>query len=226
MVVYTYGFFLDEEKVKRLRDADISLYVKVDSFDRDVYETLVGKTGVFDRVRDNLSLLIELFHQPEVDGNRLLSRLGINSVVTLQSASSIPELDRWCEERDVFYTCRSPVKVGEAAETWSFLVGEKVLDLKAIGQRYAERNFTSATPHGQCGIYRYGITVENNGEIYMCPDARIDAGFGRIGSFKETSLRELISRRTSRHPLNSNTGFCFVKAALNPEDQQAKFSIK
>lgn len=34
VVVYTNGFFLNEEKVKRLRDADISLYVKVDSFDR------------------------------------------------------------------------------------------------------------------------------------------------------------------------------------------------
>lgn len=85
-------------------------------------------------MRKNLNLLIKHFHQPEVDGSRLLSRLGINCVVTLQSAGSIPELDRWCEERDVFYTCRSPVKVGEAAETWNFLVADKVLDLKAVGQ--------------------------------------------------------------------------------------------
>jgi len=41
VVVYTNGYFLDEEKIKRLRDAGISLYVKVDSFDRAVYETLV-----------------------------------------------------------------------------------------------------------------------------------------------------------------------------------------
>jgi MoaA/NifB/PqqE/SkfB family radical SAM enzyme len=169
-------------------------------------------------VRQNLDLLIDHFHRPEVDGTRLLSRLGVNSVVTLQSAGSIAELDDWCEKHNVFYTCRSPVKVGEAAETWEYLVGNRVLDLKSIGQRYAERNFTSATPQGQCGIYRYGITIENNGEIYMCPDARIDAGFGRIGNFKNTSLRELISRRTTKHSLNSNSGFCYVKAALNPED--------
>jgi MoaA/NifB/PqqE/SkfB family radical SAM enzyme len=218
VVVYTNGYFLDEEKIKRLRDADISLYVKVDSFDRQVYETLVGRTGVFDRVRANLDLIVEHFHSPVKEGDRSLSRFGINSVVTVQSAGSIAELDRWCSERDVFYTCRSPVKVGEANLTWESLVGSKVLDLKEIGQRYAERNFTSATPANQCGIYRWGITVENNGEIYMCPDARIDAGFGRIGSFKETPLRELILRRTSQTPLNSSQGFCFVKNKFNPED--------
>jgi len=164
-------------------------------------------------------LIIEHFHSPEIEDGRLLSRFGVNSVITVQSAGSIAELDRWCIERDVFYTCRSPVKVGEAAQTWEFLVGNQVLDLKAIGQRYAERNFTSGTPKGQCGIYRFGITIENNGEIYMCPDARIDAGFGRIGSFKDTPLRELILRRTGQTPLNSSQGFCYVKAALNPEEK-------
>jgi MoaA/NifB/PqqE/SkfB family radical SAM enzyme len=135
----------------------------------------------------------------------------------LQSAGSIPALDAWCAERRVFYTCRSPVKVGEADLTWDRLVGKHVLDLRAIGQRYAERNFTSATPAGQCGIYRWGITIENNGEIYVCPDAR--TGFGRIGNVKNTPMRELIEQRAKLFPLNSSRGFCFVKAHVNPEER-------
>jgi MoaA/NifB/PqqE/SkfB family radical SAM enzyme len=225
VVVYTNGYLLDEEKIKRLRDMKVSLYVKVDSLRKDVYETLVGKKGVFERVRKNLDLIVEHFHQPVPDMRPRLSRFGVNSVVTVQSAGSIVELDRWCEERSVFYTCRSPVKVGEAARTWEFLVGEHAHDLKAVGQRYADRNFTSATPKGQCGIYHYGITVENNGEIYMCPDARIDAGFGRIGSVKDTPLRELIARRAALHPINSDAGFCYVKSALNPEERRATLAL-
>lgn len=216
-VTYTNGFYLDEERIRRLRDQPISLYIKVDSLDRDTYEDMVGRRGVFDRVRRNLDLLIEAFHQPETVDGRLLSRLGINSVVTLQSAASIPALDAWCAARRVFYTCRTPVKVGEAELTWDKLVGDHVFDLRAIGQRYAERNFTSATPAGQCGIYRWGITIENNGEIYVCPDAR--TGFGRIGSVKEQPLRELIQQRTQGFPLNSSRGYCFVKAHLNPEER-------
>jgi MoaA/NifB/PqqE/SkfB family radical SAM enzyme len=216
VVVYTNGYALDAQKINRLKDANVSLYVKVDSFDRDVYETMVGRRGVFDQMRRNLDLIVDQFHRPVEEDGRLMSRFGINSVVSVQSASSIPILDAWCEERKVFYTCRSPVKVGEAELTWDYLVKNQVLELRAIGQKYATRNFTSATEQGQCGIYRFGITVENNGEIYVCPDAR--TGFGRIGNVKETPLRDLIVRRSQLYPLNSSRGFCFVKAHLNPEE--------
>jgi len=217
VVVYTNGFFLEEEMIQRLRDSKISLYVKVDSLVPEVYEAMVGRRGVFARVRRNLDLIADQFHQPVEENGKLLSRFGVNSVVTVQSASSIPALDSWCSERNVFYTCRSPVKVGEADLTWQYLVENRVLELRAIGQKYATRNFTSATERGQCGIYRFGITVENNGEIYVCPDAR--TGFGRIGNVKNSSLRELIQKRANLYPLNSATGYCFVKAHLNPEEK-------
>jgi MoaA/NifB/PqqE/SkfB family radical SAM enzyme len=216
VVVYTNGYFLNREKILRLKQADISLYLKVDSFDSQVYEEMVGKKGVFAKVRNNLDLLIEHFHEPAIENGRMVSRLGINSVVTVQSASSISEIDAWCAERQVFYTCRSPVKVGEAELTWDYLVNNQAEELRSIGRKYAERNFTSATEAGQCGIYRFGITVENNGEIYVCPDAR--TGFGRIGNVKENSLRDLIKERTRLYPLNSSSGYCFVKAHLNPEE--------
>lgn len=218
VVVYTNGYFLDVEKIRRLKEAGISLYVKVDSFDEDVYESMVGRKGVFQTVRQNLDWLVEHFHEPIEENGRLLSRFGINSVVTMQSMESIPALDQWCEERRIFYTCRSPVKVGEAELTWEHLVGSRVLQLREIGQKYAARNFTSATEEGQCGIYRFGITIENNGDIYVCPDAR--TGFGRIGTVRERPLRELIRLRAERYPLVSTPGYCFVKAHRNPEEQR------
>lgn len=216
VVVYTNGYFLDREKILRLKQAGVSLYLKVDSFDQKTYEEMVGKKGAFARVRRNLDLLVEHFHEPMIEDDRIISRLGINSVVSVQSASSIPEIDAWCTEHQIFYTCRSPVKTGEAELTWESLVGDKADDLRAIGRKYAERNFTSATEAGQCGIYRFGITVENNGDIYVCPDAH--TGFGRIGNVKEMPLRELILKRTSLYPLNSSSGYCFVKDHFNPEE--------
>ena len=223
VVVYTNGYFFDREKILRLKQAGISLYLKVDSFDQKIYEEMVGKKGVFARVRSNLDLLVEHFHEPMIEHGRIISRLGINSVVTVQSAPSISEIDTWCAERQIFYTCRSPVKVGEAELTWDYLVENQAENLRAIGRKYAERNFTSATEAGQCGIYRFGITVENNGEIYVCPDAR--TGFGRIGNVKETPLRELIQERVRLYPLNSSSGYCFVKAHLNPEEKDSKAII-
>lgn len=222
VVVYTNGYFLNDEKIHRLKLAQISLYLKVDSFDKRIYETMVGKKGVFDRVRRNLDLLVEYFHEPLITNNKIISRLGINSVVSVQSVSSISEIEAWCTERQIFYTCRSPVKVGEADLTWDYLVENQAEKLRAIGRRYAVRNFTSATEAGQCGIYRFGITVENNGEIYVCPDAR--EGFESIGNVKNQSLLELIQRRNELYPLNSSPGFCFVKSFRNPEEQNVKMN--
>jgi MoaA/NifB/PqqE/SkfB family radical SAM enzyme len=217
VVVYTNGYLLNREKILRLKQADISLYLKVDSFDSRIYEKMVGKKDVYAQVRSNLDLLVEYFHEPVDEDGRIVSRLGINSVVTVQSAPSISEIDTWCSERQIFYTCRSPVKVGEAELTWDYLVKNQAEELRSIGRKYAERNFTSATEAGQCGIYRFGITVENNGEIYVCPDAR--TGFGRIGNVKERPLRELILERVRLYPLNSSSGYCFVKSYKNPEEQ-------
>ena len=101
--------------------------------------------------------------------------------------------------------------------TWDYLVKNKVKELRAIGQKYADRNFTSATELGQCGIYRFGVTIENNGEIYVCPDAR--EGFGQIGNIRDDSLSDLIRRRNNLYPPNSSPGYCFVKSYRNPEEQ-------
>lgn len=213
VVVYTNGYFLDREKIEQLKDKSISLYIKVDSFDSRIYEELVGKRSVFERVRHNLDLLIEHFHELQHNGNRIISRLGINSVVTAQSADSISEIHDWCRERDVYYTCRSPVKVGEAALTWDYLVQGRSEELRDVGRKYAARNFTSATELGQCGIYRFGTTVDNNGEVLVCPDAH--SGFRRIGNIRELSLKDLIKQRNKIYPLNSSPDYCFVKARNN-----------
>lgn len=216
VVVYTNAYFVSEENIERLRDADISLYCKVDSLDPKVYEELVGKIGVFNKVKKNLELVLESFHSPVVEDGRKLSRLGINSVVTVKTESSIPEIYDWCKNNDVFYTCRSPVRVGEAEKTWDYLVQHKVNQLRETGLKYAGRNFTSATEKGQCGIYRFGVTVENTGDIYVCPDAR--EGFGSIGNIRKDSLECLIKRRNRLFPPNSSEGFCFVKSINNPEE--------
>ena len=220
VIVYTNGSLLSEERIRQLKDAPISLYIKFDTFNPEIYDRMVGRRNSFAKVRRNLELLLEHFHEPVVDGDRILVRLGINSVVTAQTAASIPELHEWCREERIYYTCRSPVKVGEAELTWDMLVQDQVMQLRTIGQKYAARNFTSSTPMGQCGIYRFGITVDNNGEVLVCPDAHSD--FGRIGNVRESSLQELIQRRNAMFPLNSTPGYCFVKSHLNSEEMKAR----
>ena len=215
IVIYTNGFHLDKEKIQRLKQLSVSLYLKTDSFDQVVYEELVGIENSYSKFMQNLNTLLSDFHEPETIDGKIVSRLGMNSVVTKQSANSIDELYNFCQKHLIYYTCRSPVKVGQADKTWEYLVGSDVEKLQATGKRYASRSFTSATPKGQCGIYRFGLTIENNGDIYVCPDAR--ENFKPIGNVKNNSLSELIEIRNKKYPLNSESGYCFVKSHRNPE---------
>ena len=217
VVIYTNGYHLDGDKIQRLKQLSVSLYLKTDSFNPDIYEEMTGMKGAFPIFKRNLDTLLTNFHEPETIDGRIVSRLGINSVVTKQSEGSIEKIADFCHERLIFYTCRSPVKTGEADITWESLVGANVEKLHAIGKKYASRNFTSATPKGQCGIYRFGLTIENNGDIYVCPDAR--ENFNPIGNVNINSLSELIEIRNIKYPLNSESGYCFVKFYRNPEEE-------
>jgi MoaA/NifB/PqqE/SkfB family radical SAM enzyme len=216
VVVYTNGFFLIPEDILKLKEAQISLYIKIDSFEPEVYDEMVGAKGAFSKFKKSLNFLLERFHEPEVLNGHVLSRLGFNSVVTRQSASSIPIIYDFCKKHKIYYTCRSPVKVGQADETWDHIAGDEVQTLRDIGSKYAARSFTSATEIGQCGIYRFGLTVENNGDIYVCPDAR--EGFKPIGNVKGKTLKDLIVLRNELFPINSEPGYCFVKKFRNPEE--------
>jgi len=221
VVVYTNGGFLNSKTIERLKQAQISLYIKVDSFKETIYDELVGLKGTFKIVKGKLDYLLKTFHKPEIINGNVITRIGLNSVITKQSVDSIPEIYNFCKRNNIYYTCRSPVKVGQADETWEYLTGNKANILRQIGKKYSARNFTSATPNNQCGIYRFGITVENNGDIYMCPDAR--EYFEPIGNIKDKSLSELIEIRNKKYPLNSEPGYCFVKAHRNPEEKIRQF---
>ena len=216
-VVYTNGHFLNRENIDKLTKSKISLYIKVDSFDENIYDELVGKTGAFAKFKENFDYLLSNFHKPEYSNGKVISRLGMNSVVTKQSVDSIEDIYRFCKKNDIYYTCRSPVKVGQANKTWDYLVGDEVEKLKSTGEKFSTRSFTSATPLGQCGIYKYGLTIENIGDIYVCPDAR--EGFEPIGNIKSMSMSDLIQIRNRKFPLNSDSNFCFVKSFRNIEEK-------
>lgn len=204
---------LDEGKVERLASLPVSIFAKVDTLHPEHYEASVGARNVYPRFRRNLDLLVERLHSPFRDERgRLVGRLGVNAVITRINAGDVDEVSRWCAERDVFFTCRSPVRIGEAVPNWDAMIGDDVEELRALGARLASRDFTSATEGGHCGLYRFGITVENDGRVFVCPQARV-----AIGNVKTSSLQQIVDIRNGRGLLNKEVGYCFAKDQYNEE---------
>lgn len=216
IVIYTNGYHLSDEKIKQLKHLPVSLFLKAESLTPAIYDEMVGVKNAYPIFRKNLDALLADFHEPESIDGKIISRLGMNSVVAKKTADSIEELYNFCKKHHIYYTCRIPTKIGRADKMWESLIGSDAEKLQSIGRKFASRDFSSATPKGQCGIYRFGLTVENNGDVYVCPNAR-DKNFVSIGNVTKNSLSELLAIRNRIYPLNSGAGFCFVRSHRNPE---------
>jgi MoaA/NifB/PqqE/SkfB family radical SAM enzyme len=204
---------LDEARIERLAALPVSIFVKADALEEAAYERSTGSKGTYRRFRDNVDLLLDRFPGPRpIDGGRYLVRLGFNAVITSLTRDAVAEVRDFCSANDIYFTCRSPVRIGEAHVNWDWLAGSETMRLRALGQSLSTNDFTSTTEAGHCGIYRFGITVENNGDVYVCPQSRVAQG-----NLKEQSLAELLRLRLERGLLNKEAGYCFAKDQYNPE---------
>ena len=210
-IVYTNGSLIKERDYSILKKSSISVMVKVDSLDPAVYEASIGSKPPRDDIRGWLrELKGALPSQYDKDEDRLLVRLGVNAVVSKANAETISELSKYCHEEGILFSCRVVQRTGNAIENWERLVGEEQGRLNKIAKQYSMRTVSSQAPNGSCSIYRYGVTIENNGEIYMCPNSRVF--HDRIGNVTEEPLKALLKRRVQMYPLETKSGYCFVRA--------------
>ncbi len=211
IIVYTNGSLIKEEDYSVLKKCSVSIMVKVDSLVPADYEASIGSKPPRDDIRSWLRDLKNVLpSQYDTEKDRLLVRLGINAVVSKTNASTIPELSEFCYEEGILFSCRVVQRIGNAIENWERLVGEEQSRLNKIAKQYSMRTVSSQAPNGSCSIYRYGVTIENNGDIYMCPNSRVFQN--RIGNVNEEPLEALLKRRVQMYPHNNSSGYCFVRA--------------
>lgn len=142
--------------------------------------------------------------------DRTVCRLGINAVVSKANIHSIHKLSQFCREENILFSCRVVQKTGNAVKNWDQLVGKKLTRLTKIAKECTMRTVSSQSPNNSCSIYRYGVTIENNGDIYMCPNSRELQM--QIGNVCEESLATLLKKRVEIHPLVTKPAYCFVRA--------------
>lgn len=210
-IVYTNGSLIKDEDCPILKDSNVSVMVKVDSLDPADYEASIGSKPPRDDIRSWLcDLKNALPSQYDTDEDRLLVRLGINAVVSKVNAGTIPELSKFCHEEGILFSCRVVQRTGNAIKNWERLVGQEQGRLNKIAKQCSMRTVSSQAPNGSCSIYRYGVTIENNGDIYMCPNSRVFQK--RIGNVCEAPLASLLKQRVKMYPLDSRPDYCFVRA--------------
>lgn len=210
-IIYTNGSLIQKHQLVDLNKANVSLMVKIDSLDSSDYISSTGHAPPQNDIsRWVLELKKALPSQHDPHENRVICRFGINAVLSKANKHSIHQLSQFCHEENILFSCRVVQKTGSAIQNWEQLVGNEQAYLNKIAKDCSMRTVSSEAPNGCCSIYRYGVTIENNGDVYVCPNSRLFQN--RIGNVCEEPLESLLKKRFKMYPLDFRPGYCFVRA--------------
>jgi len=211
IIIYTNGSLITQSHLYELNKANVSIMLKVDSLDSIDYEASTGQKSPSDNIRSWVLMFRDSL--PPFSAtieDTIICRLGINAVVSKANERSIRGLARFCHEQQILLSCRVAQKTGNAIQNWTRLVGDDQDRLNKLANECSMRTVSSQAPNDSCSIYRYGVTIENNGDIYMCPNSRVFQN--RIGNVCEEPLAILLKRRVKMYPLDFRPRYCFVRS--------------
>lgn len=193
---FTNGSLLTERTAAELFDLGASVYIKVNSFDPEIQDNLVGKVpGASEKIQRGLRFLMEAGFNKTFP-----SRLALQSVLTRQNLKDIPNLYRWARRNNVipFFEIivhTNPV-ILESIVDFDLTkeemkkIFEKLLEIdeKEFGYSW----FPSPPYVGrQCDKYKYALTIDPFGDVLSCAASKVT-----LGNIRQQSLSEL-----RKHPL-------------------------
>lgn len=195
-IVFTNGVAIDKSIAKTLYENSANPVVKIDSFNPDVYDQLVGVKGRLDLTLKGLENLMNAGYRTDVieTKDKIITRIGISSVVTKLNYNNIPEIAKYCKENKLapFF---SPLDlIGRAIQNYDKLYLNSESNMKIhrevsgiLGYPY------DSYSHEDCLRRRLSFAMDNKGNVISDQLGNscypIEQTF--IGNVKETLVKEL-----------------------------------
>jgi MoaA/NifB/PqqE/SkfB family radical SAM enzyme len=189
-IVYSNISLIDRNLASKLNDNDVSLVIKIDSLNKEVYNQIVG-TECFERFKQGLTNIQEAYGNQKVLNSLGISRIEVSTVVNKLNYLELPFIQEFCRDNGYIFCCKTPGKKGSADKAWELLVGDQEKELSDIASRFTDREQTTANIEGKCSISTYGISVTRTGDVAMCESIREPY----IGNVKQHSLDWLILKK-------------------------------
>lgn len=207
---------LDKEKIKFLFDHNVSVGIKLDSFDPECFKKrYCADKESFSLFKDNLAHIIEVYKKSkerisyglnyQLDDNDSIfaHRIIANMVLTLENRNELESVADFCEKNDLPLFVR-PVKpvlwAKNNLDLWKKIgnpTGELFPDRRLIylANDYNQLFSPSSTLEDHCAIYTFGLTVKNNGDLQVCPDHHNSRG--KMGNIRDKNIdwRNLVMGR-------------------------------
>lgn len=186
---FTNGTLLTKQLVRLIKQYDVSVITKLNSFNPAVQDYLAGKSNVFEKVWRGLTLLIEAGF-----ADNHSSRLGIDTVIVAQNYDEIPEMFKFCRDRNIIPYITANLHGGRACMNNQLDVSKNKLSvlfeqlLRIDQEEYGFTWFPSPPiVASQCKKLFYDIVVDSTGEVSLCPGIQLP-----IGNIRDNKLKDLM----------------------------------
>lgn len=187
--LFTNGTLINSDWANYFYKKRISIVHKLNSFKKDIQDSLCASEGAFDRIMKSLELLNEAGYPDESHDLR------IETVVLKDNMKEIPSIWRWAREIKIVPVVERITPQGRGQKLTNLCSSA---DIKSLFEELSKIDSTEFDidwrPHPPiagtkgCRLHLYALYITSNGEIQPCSGVTIS-----LGNVREVSLSTAIS---------------------------------
>lgn len=206
-MIFTNGTCLDKQTVKFLFDNRTTIYLSLNAVNEALFDQISGSKGLFPGVMRGVDNCLEAgFGKLTNRHGYTVTDFGVNMMVMKANVDHLPEIQKFCQDRNILFTCRLPEKLGTATSFWKKYIASSPQEeekLKQTVDSYYKGGEVFRTDNG-CLFWVAGVLLGVTGKARLCYSLNNKKDFGNI---KTDSMREIILNKLKQYP-PSREYFC------------------
>ncbi|MDD5696718.1 MAG: radical SAM protein [Candidatus Pacebacteria bacterium] len=187
VVLFTNGLLLTEELANWLNDRDVNLMLKLNSFNSEINDKLVGVKGAQKVFLDKIGMLVNM-------GFARDKRLALNCIICKENYNGIPDIFIFCRKKGVIPWIEIVTITGRAREEMklpavmieSLYKKLSEIDKKQFGFEWIPDSTIVGADRRR---YKYVAQIDIYGNVYHT-DANVT---DEVGNIREKSLYDLVA---------------------------------
>ena len=213
-LIFTNGTLIDKQMARFLFEHQTSIYLALDSTREEVFNQITSTKGMLPRVMRGIENCLEAgFGNITYRNGHLVTDFAVNTMVMKLNVDHLEEIENYCRDKNILFTCRFPEKLGTALHYWRELITaipEEEADLRNKAAKHSLGGEVFRTEYG-CLFWVAGVLLGIDGEARLCYSLNNKKYFGNI---RRDSMLNIIRRKNEVYPPRQDY-FCPIHAELN-----------
>jgi MoaA/NifB/PqqE/SkfB family radical SAM enzyme len=195
LIIFINGYNISDKQIELLDNPNITLIIKVNSFNNKIQDKLVQKIGYTEKRNKTLQKLIKKgFNKP---GSDYKTRLGIDSIICKDNINEIEDIFRYCRNNNIMPLITTFIPAGKTKNKNNLEITYKdyinlakkikKIDEKEFNIKYNNLTYLGGVPCTQ--LHPASIYINIKGDAYNCV-----AQTKYFGNIKEKSIKNIFEQ--------------------------------